>query len=442
MSVALSEESSTTTPTSAGFKVAADSALGKRSDIASSPASPSRRPSTPPLFRPSAGQTFVGHVKSWGDGEIATFLSLYRCDQYTRLFHQNDIDGKVLLDLDMSSLKEIGITKIGDRVKLLSGVRELRKRAARVPPPAPPLGRTVYSTNAPAEGSPIPLEQDATGSQVPKRLATALVSKRLQLSRPPPLNLQRPGPIASPESLPMASPSSRVVTPKSHHPPIALRNPSGEPLTAKSSSQEHGSALRPPLAREHRRSPSPNTDNGITSTSMGLSEPTKTRAAMPRFSDSPHRIDSSIKNLSPTQRSSREGSHHPFASAVRVDGSKGGPESQRRAFTRPVHGGGHLPTPDSSHRPGQPSLEDLRRHVVKFVNFEDGRTSKVDVSTCTSGVEVLERVLKKFGKWNTGMGTFGTDNDSENDRLEVDGWGVFIQSEGDVEGKHLGFFRS
>jgi mitogen-activated protein kinase kinase kinase len=75
-------------------------------------------------------------------------------------------------------------------------------------------------------------------------------------------------------------------------------------------------------------------------------------------------------------------------------------------------------------------LEDLRRHVVKFVNSEDGRTTKLDVSTCTSGVEVLERVLKKFGKGNTGMSSFGADNDSESDRLEVDGWGVFVQSEG------------
>lgn len=440
MSVALSEESSNTTPTSAGFasrlEVTADVSLSKRSDAASSPVSDAagRRPSTPPLLRPSVGQTFVGHVKSWGDGEIAAFLSLYRCDQYTPLFHRNDIDGKVLLDLDMSSLKEIGIAKIGDRVKLLSGVRELRKRAARVPPPPPPLNRGGYSSIGPTEGSPIPVEQDAKGSQVPKRLATALVSKRLQLSRPPPLNLQRLGPVATPDGmLPIASPSSRVVTPKSHHQQNAFKTPGADMTAAMSISQEHSSAsLRPPFARDHRRSPSPNTDDGGPA-SMGRPDTAKHRPGMPRFSDSPHRVDP--KTIPPTQRSSREGNApHPFASAMRHDGSKGGSEPQRRAFLRPVHNGSHTMAMDPSHRPGQPSLEDLRRHVVKFVNFEDGRTSKVDVSSCTSGVEVLERVLKKFGKWNTGMGTFGTDSDAENDRLEVDGWGVFIQSEGAEEG--------
>lgn len=441
MSMALSEESSNTTPTSAGFstklEVATDHALGKRNDVLLSPASdmPGRRPSTPPLLRPTAGQTFVGHVKSWGNGEIAAFLSLYRCDQYTPLFHRNDIDGKVLLDLDMSSLKEIGIAKIGDRVKLLSGVRELRKRAARVPPPPPPLNRAVYSSNGPAEGSPIPLELDAKGSQVPKRLATALVSKRLQLSRPPPLNLQRPGPVTSPDGvLPIASPSSRVVTPKSHYLQNAFKTPGADPATARSSSHEQSASLRPPFVRDYRRSPSPNTDDG-SSTSYGRIDVTKHRAGMPRLSDSPHRVDP--KAISPTQRSSREGSaSHPFASVMRPDGNRVGPEAQRRAFSRPVHVGNHGLAAEPSNRPGQPSLEDLRRHVVKFVNFEDGRTSKVDVSTCTSGVEVLERVLKKFGKWNTGMGTFGADNDSENDRLEVDGWGVFIQAEGaEEEGK-------
>ncbi|BEJ13857.1 hypothetical protein CspHIS471_0310310 [Cutaneotrichosporon sp. HIS471] len=354
MSLALSEESSNTTPTSAGFSSkhdgTTDATLHRRGDLAASPASdaPGRRPLTPPLLRPPNGQTFVGHVKSWGDSEIAGFLSLYRCDQYTPLFHHNDIDGKVLLDLDMSSLKEIGITKIGDRVKLLSGVRELRKRAARVPLPPPPLNRSVYVTNASAENSPIPLEHDTKGSQVPKRLATALVSKRLQLSRPPPLNLQRPGTAPSPE-------------------------------------------------------------------------------AMPWLSDSPHRNDP--KAMSPTQRSVRDGNApHPFASALRADGNKAGPDAVRRPFSRPGHLGSHGMSADPSARPGQPSLEDLRRHVVKFVNSEDGRTTKLDVSTCTSGVEVLERVLKKFGKGNTGMSSFGADNDNENDRLEVDGWGVFIQS--------------
>ncbi|KLT39908.1 hypothetical protein CC85DRAFT_339519 [Cutaneotrichosporon oleaginosum] len=445
MSVALSEESSNTTPTSAGFSSKYESATiatsSKRNELAASPASDSRRPSTPPLLRPPHGQTFVGHVKSWGDNQIADFLRLYRCDQYTLLFHRNDIDGKVLLDLDMSSLKEIGITKIGDRVKLLSGVRELRKRAARVPAPPPSQSRGLHSASAPADGSPLPLVQDTRGSQVPKRLATALVSKRLQLSRPPPLNLQRPAPASSPEGgLSLASPSSRAVTPRSHHLPNVYKTPGQGDSAAAKSSQESTASLRPPLARDHRRSPSPNFDDGGYA-GLGRGDAQKHRPGVPRPADSPHRADQ--KAISPTQRSTREGNlPHPFASALRSDASKGGLDSQRGAYSRPTLPGSQAPSIDPSPRPGQPSLEDLRRHVVKFVNSEDGRTTKLDVSTCASGVEVLERVLKKFGKGNTGMSSFGPDNDNDSDRLEVDGWGVFIQSEGSEEGKcHTGLSR-
>jgi mitogen-activated protein kinase kinase kinase len=72
------------------------------------------------------------------------------------------------------------------------------------------------------------------------------------------------------------------------------------------------------------------------------------------------------------------------------------------------------------------SLEDLRRQLVKFINSEDGTTRTVNVAACTSGVEVLEKVLKKFGKWGTGTAvTTDTESDEDGDQLEIDGWGVY-----------------
>lgn len=73
---------------------------------------------------------------------------------------------------------------------------------------------------------------------------------------------------------------------------------------------------------------------------------------------------------------------------------------------------------------------------MKFINSEDGTTRTVNVSSCTSGVEVLERVLKKFGKWGTGA-TVSTDteSDEDGDRLEVDGWGVYEEPEPDDDCK-------
>jgi mitogen-activated protein kinase kinase kinase len=72
---------------------------------------------------------------------------------------------------------------------------------------------------------------------------------------------------------------------------------------------------------------------------------------------------------------------------------------------------------------------------VRFINIEDGTTRTVNVAACTSGVEVLERVLKKFGKWNTGT-SVSTDgeSDEDGDRLEVDGWGVYAESDPESNG--------
>lgn len=62
---------------------------------------------------------------------------------------------------------------------------------------------------------------------------------------------------------------------------------------------------------------------------------------------------------------------------------------------------------------------------MKFINSEDGTSRTVNVTNCVSGVEVLELVLKKFGKWNTGNVNTDTESDEEGERLEVDGWGVY-----------------
>jgi mitogen-activated protein kinase kinase kinase len=61
----------------------------------------------------------------------------------------------------------------------------------------------------------------------------------------------------------------------------------------------------------------------------------------------------------------------------------------------------------------------------------------VNVSSCVSGVEVLERVLKKFNKWHTGNVSTDTESDEDGERLEVDGWGVYTDDlDPDVGGEY------
>ena len=459
------DESSLVTPTSSAFAVGpADTLLSlsrgdNGSDTPAHKASAIHRSATPPLLRTPAGQAFATHVRQWGRSEIAAFLNMYKCEQYITLFHQNDIDGKVLLDLDMSSLKEIGINKIGDRVKLLGGVRDLRKRAAQATPPSTSLApRVLPITVYPADGSPLPpLDSEPRGSQVQKRLAaTALVSKRLQSSRPPPLNLHRPNPVPSVDG-PGGSPTSRSVTPKSlqlqSQPKSLHLPPASDTVMVKSSSHET-SSLRPPPSRDLRRSPSPVNDytSSQSARSSHLTDENMWRA--PPRPDVPLPVKvvdrrqggnrhPDPKMTSPSQhaglRDTASNPTHPFAvtlgrkDPLRSDSLRRGPP--RSTSAQGTHGAVMASNSAEVTRPGQPTLEHLLRQVIKFVNSEDGTTKTVNVSSCTSGVEVLETVLRKFGKWNTGSLTnLNGDVDGDNDRLEVDGWGVYVKGEHGEEG--------
>lgn len=438
------DDESSTTPTSEAFMTRAETDAPARNG--------QHRPQTPPLLKAPAGQAFGAHVRLWGDAEIASFLSMYNCDQYIDLFNRNDIDGKVLLDLDMSSLKEIGISKIGDRVKLLGGVRDLRKRAARTPSSAILGARILPTLVPPVDGSPVPAS-DARSSQVQKRLATALFSKRLASSRPPPLNLQRPAPLSSAAdgAVSGGSPNSRSATPKSGpSKAIAALTEAGvnKPVLPP---QEPSTSLRPPTARDIRRSPSPVNTQLISGTNarsfavVGEGTPQVTEDLWPAvgpgskgsdrrqgvrgFGDARGEYLLGVKSVSPTIANSRDGTApHPFAHVARKDesgnmdlhrrGPRAGPPS-----SAPGEGSAHRTIP----------LEDLWRHLVKFVNSEDGTTRTVNVSNCTSGLAILDLVLKKFGK---GGSNWNPDSDSvDSDRLEWDGWGVFTRKENGEEGE-------
>jgi mitogen-activated protein kinase kinase kinase len=91
----------------------------------------------------------------------------------------------------------------------------------------------------------------------------------------------------------------------------------------------------------------------------------------------------------------------------------------RGPFTRPV-------TPSANNAP---SLDDLRRRLIKFYLPDEGHSCTINVADCAGGVEVLEKVLKKFGKG----GQRSADGDSVSEHVHtddggliVDGWGVYF----------------
>jgi mitogen-activated protein kinase kinase kinase len=84
-----------------------------------------------------------------------------------------------------------------------------------------------------------------------------------------------------------------------------------------------------------------------------------------------------------------------------------------------------------------PSLDDLRRKLVRFMLPEEGHSCTINAEDCTGGIEVLEKVLKKFNK----LGSRSDSSDImdlveiEDGGLSVDGWGVYIDwGQGDGQG--------
>lgn len=78
------------------------------------------------------------------------------------------------------------------------------------------------------------------------------------------------------------------------------------------------------------------------------------------------------------------------------------------------------------------TLDDIKRKVVKFVNAEDDSMRSVDLANCEGGLEIMEKVLRKFGKWNgiNPSGDIDSDDDDDmggNRGLAVDGWGIYLE---------------
>ncbi len=57
--------------------------------------------------------------------DIGAWLRSLRLQQYEQAFHDNGIDGEVLPKLTAGDLKEIGVTAVGHRRKLLAAIARL-----------------------------------------------------------------------------------------------------------------------------------------------------------------------------------------------------------------------------------------------------------------------------------------------------------------------------
>ncbi|KAI9888939.1 MAG: ATP binding [Vezdaea aestivalis] len=98
-------------------------------------------------------------IRSWDERSVAQWLKSINCGQYEPIFKANHFNGENLLECDQAVLKELGIKKIGDRVRIFVGIKNLRteaygKRRRRVRDSLPVLENPSYTP--PSSGSPRP----------------------------------------------------------------------------------------------------------------------------------------------------------------------------------------------------------------------------------------------------------------------------------------------
>jgi hypothetical protein len=67
---------------------------------------------------------------------IPEWLKSLGLEQYGRVFAENDIDLDLLADLNDQALKDIGVTSVGHRVKLLKAIAERKSDAPSMSAPS------------------------------------------------------------------------------------------------------------------------------------------------------------------------------------------------------------------------------------------------------------------------------------------------------------------
>lgn len=72
--------------------------------------------------------SYLDQVKTWDSEQVSRWLTDSNVGQYADLFQSQDILGNVLLDVDQTALKEMGVRSVGDRVKIIVAIKTLRTK--------------------------------------------------------------------------------------------------------------------------------------------------------------------------------------------------------------------------------------------------------------------------------------------------------------------------
>ena len=467
------------------------------------------------IFDVPPGTNYADFLRTWSDAHVSTWLTNIKCGHHSATFRTSDIRGDVLLELDQVTLKEIGVVSVGDRLRILSAVKNLRQRCSNRGERASTYSvlhpRPVVNTN---DGDPGHRRSSSETSPTSRSAA-----RRHEHGRPPPLQLGsstnpqpnlphiirdnvnssdslRPGPVRPlPQPVPVASSSSipgvntgssqssGSRTPHLPLPPVPRGYPPAPPPSAPTSVRQTNRTFlgrKTPTqfdAPEFTSQPLPPAPTLLTPQSAGTwsgyglppdpkagiistKSPNRSQSPLPIIpqrvsSRSPIPTGSHGRNLSlsgnqggstppkPTQHPT--GPANPYVQVVQPSSQTVNALSPIAESFSPQHTPIQANAPSSSSSPPTsfavgrgpfanassnvtPSLVDLRRKLVKFMLGDEGHSATINVEDCTGGVEVLEKVLKKFGKLSAknaeaeGPDRVGTSDGG----LSVDGWCVYL----------------
>lgn len=435
------------------------------------------------LMDPPPGMTYAEFIRIWTDSQVARWLTDIKCGCHIETFKANDIRGDVILELDQASLKEIGIASIGDRLRILNAVKSLRQRVAsrNVTPPSIQTDTSALQSDSTSKSevsanrsairrleitrpAPLHLSANANRGDLPALIREQAPDSAKSAVHPMIRPLPQPNQ-STPSNSQLSTPNSSVhsVTPgllRPNLPPLPPP-PRGQPPLppARNTTRGPAYATQPPPStptpphnqghltpsgswvNHHLPSdPRPGNPGGKTPIARSLSPvPASLRPSIHGRNGS---LTLNPPNNAPTSKlpSRPTANAHPYASAQPtlhpptstathlspIEESF----STQPASSPPTHaytvGRGPFNSTNSAHNTPY-SLSDLRRKLVKFVLPDEGLSFTIDVATCNGGIEVLERVLKKFDK-----GFLKSDGNldvsqTDDGGLTVDGWGVFME---------------
>ncbi|KIY70933.1 Pkinase-domain-containing protein [Cylindrobasidium torrendii FP15055 ss-10] len=429
-------------------------------------------PATPTLASPIAhnnleppiGVSWSDFIQTWEDDHIARWLSEHKCAGHAELFKANDIRGDILLELDHPTLQEMGLSSVGDRFRILNGVKQLRKKVIANPisrGPDKAAGRRRES----GRPAPLRLNNNHQNDGLPRLVR----DQGPDSAKSQPSGSRSAGPSSNPTSgpprgnLPPLPPPPRGQPPlPPGRPPVRNFQSSGRKTPTPVEVPPYANQALPPAPNQGLLTPSSansnwtggyhlpadprpgNVGSNKTPQSSGRTSPLA-RGQRPALPPGHARSGSAsmVSPVTPTPvpKQVRPGTapHHPYSStqASKLDlspiaeGFNPGSPGYRVGVSGGFSGLGSdktPPTPSSQAANLNPSLDVLRRKLVKIALPDEGLIYTIDVDNCAGGVEILEKVLKKFGKG--GLRSHDIDGDNvhtEDGGLSVDGWGMYLE---------------